>query len=328
MIAALPGVTGNFVTLGDGASLHGLVIQDLVRPASVGGAVVAVTSRQPNDSVSAQVAECEIINPNPVGSTPAGPTGRGLMAITRNGVGGAAPHEQSLVSVHLTQSIIHSPGGGDGVFTINFASGSQIELHLRRNVIGKLIVSGGVSRPNSTVGTTTLIQSSGNLYRSDNSTPNSIGWQLQAGSDAPMLAPLIAEATLNNKVSMHSVDDQIEGFVRAIVATGAQRMSAAAGAIASNEMELTLEGTRLTSTVMDFQLFGARNLAGPADGNELRVTMHNVIGSGLRTNTYLDMSGNLGVGNRLLFTGSLRAFSRTNDAISPLPGAQFFTAGR
>ena len=105
-------------------------------------------------------------------------------------------------------------------------------------------------------------------------------------------------------------------------------MSAAAGAIASNEMELTLEGTRLTSTVMDFQLFGARNLAGPADGNELRVTMHNVIGSGLRTNTYLDMSGNLGVGNRLLFTGSLRAFSRTNDAISPLPGAQFFTAGR
>ena len=27
-----------------------------------------------------------------------------------------------------------------------------------------------------------------------------------------MLAPLIAEDTLNNKLSMHSVDDRIEGF--------------------------------------------------------------------------------------------------------------------
>jgi hypothetical protein len=28
-----------------------------------------------------------------------------------------------------------------------------------------------------------------------------------------------------------------------------------------------------------------------ADGNELRVTMHNVIGSGSRANTYGDMTG-------------------------------------
>ena len=41
-----------------------------------------------------------------------------------------------------------------------------------------------------------------------------------------MIAPLIAEETLNNKLSMHSVDDRIEGFARAIVAAGAQRMSA------------------------------------------------------------------------------------------------------
>ncbi len=58
MIAALPGVTGNFVTLGDGASLQGLVIQDVVRPALTGGSVVVVSSRNPSDSVSAQVAEC------------------------------------------------------------------------------------------------------------------------------------------------------------------------------------------------------------------------------------------------------------------------------
>ena len=67
-----------------------------------------------------------------------------------------------------------------------------------------------------------------------------------------MIAPLIAEETLNNKLSMHSVDDRIEGFGRAIVASGGRRMSAAAGAIASNEMELILEGTRLSSTTSDF----------------------------------------------------------------------------
>jgi hypothetical protein len=143
-----------------------------------------------------------------------------------------------------------------------------------------------------------------------------------------MLAPQIAGETLNNKLSMHSVNDRIDGFARAIVAAGGARMSALAGAIASNEIELILEGTLMTSTTSDFQLLGARNLAGAADGNELRLTLHNVIGSGPRTNTYGDMSGNLGIGNRLIVTGNLNAFSHTNEAIQPMPGAQFFTAGR
>ena len=104
-------------------------------------------------------------------------------------------------------------------------------------------------------------------------------------------------------------------------------MSALSGAI-SNEMELILVGTRLDSTTSDFQLFGARNLAGVVNDSELRVTMHNVIGSGPRANTYGDMTGTLGIGNRLIITGNLNAFSRTNEAISPMPGAQFFTAGR
>jgi hypothetical protein len=143
-----------------------------------------------------------------------------------------------------------------------------------------------------------------------------------------MLAPVIAGETLNNKLSIHSIDDQIEGFGRAIVATAGMRMSAAAGVISSNEMELILEGTRVVSTVSDFQLFGARNLLGTANGNELRVTMHNVVGSGPRTNTYGDAASNLGIGNRLIITGNLNAFSRTNEAILPMPGEQFFTAGR
>ena len=335
LIAAMPGVTGNFVTLGDGASLQGLVIQDIVRPALTGGSVVVVSSRNPSDSVSTQVAECEIINPNPVtGPGLTGPVGRGLMAITRSPstFGGPVPHEQSLVSVHLTHSIIRSPGGGDGIFAINFASGSQIELQLRRNVIGKLGANGGVGRQEGIVGATTSIQSHGNLYRADNTAPTSIGWQLNGGSDAPMLAPVIAGETLNNKLSMHSVDDRIEGFGRAIVATAGMRMSALASAIDSNEMELILQGTRLrtllTSTTQDFMLFGTRNLLGTNNDNELRVTMHHVTGSGPRANTYGDAASNLGIGNRLIITGNLNAFSRTNDDILPLPGEQFFTAGR
>jgi hypothetical protein len=331
VIAAIAGVTGDFVTLNHGASLQGLVIQDIVRPALTGGSVVVVSSRNPSDSVSAQVGECEIINANPVtGPGLNGPVGRGLMAITRNrsGAGGAAPHEQSLVSVHLTQSIIRSPGGGDAIFAINNASGSHIELHLRENVVGKLGANGGISRPDSTVGASVLIQSIRNLYRPDTNALNLLGWQLQGGGDAPMLAPLIAEATLNNKLSVHSVNDRIEGFARGMTATGAQRMSALAGPITSNEMELILEGTCLESSTFDFQLFGARNLPGTADGNELRVTMRHVTGSGSRANTYGDAASNLGVGNRLIVSGNPNAFSQTNDAILPMPGEQFFTGGR
>ena len=332
VIAAMPGVSGDFVTLDDGASLQGLVIQDVTRPGTTGGGVVTVSSRHPGDSVSAQVAECEIINPNPVGATPDGPSGRGLLAITRNpSDAGVATHEQSLVSVHLTHSIIRTlaPAGADGIFIINFASGSHIEMHLRQNVIGRLSANGGVSRPDSTVGATVLIQSSGNLYRADTATAPT-GWVFNGGSDAP-IAGLIAEETLNNKLSMHSVDDRIEEFGRAITATAGMRMSALAGAISSNEVELILEGTRLASTTSDLQLFGTRSIpAGIAtgDGNELRVTMRNVIGSGPRTNTYGDTSSNLGIGNRLVIAGSLNAFSRTNEAILPMPGEQFFAAQR
>ena len=105
-------------------------------------------------------------------------------------------------------------------------------------------------------------------------------------------------------------------------------MSAAAGAIASNEVELILEGTRLLSTTSDFNLLGAGNLAGRVDDSELRVTMRNVVGSGPRANTYRDAATNLGIGNRLIISGSLNAFSQTNQAILPMPGAQFFAAGR
>jgi hypothetical protein len=356
VIAAVPGVTGDFVTLGNGASLHGLVIQDVARPADTGGVVVMVASRGPSASVWAQIVECEIINPNPGGANNAGATGRGLLAYTRNGPtsGGGVSHEQSVVSVRLTRSIIRSlvPAGADSIFALNNASRSHIYLHLHQNVMGRLTANGGVSRPDSTVDARLFILSSGNLYRADSVTALT-GWTLNGGTDAPMLAPLVAGETLNNKIWMYSFGDRIEGFGRAITATAGLRMSVAAGAISGNEIELTLLGTRLVSTavfdpitnstaVADVRLFGART--GPAgdvatgDGNVLRVTMRNVIGSApaglLRApvNDYGDaftsIGTNLGTGNRLMITGSPNDFSRTNQGIRPMPSVRFFTNSR
>jgi hypothetical protein len=330
VIAALPGVTGNFMTLGNGASLQGLVIQDVVRPAIEGGGVVAVWSRQPNDSVSAQVGECEIINLNPVGSPPLGVSGRGLVAMTLNPrpVNGAPMHEQSYVSVQMTRSIIRSPvGGSGGVFGTNGASGSHVEIHLRQNVIGGgLSGAGGGSRPDSTSGSTTLFQSHGNLYRAEVTSETSIGWNIQGGPDAPAVG--IPEETFNNRLSVHSVDDRIEGFGRAITAFAGRRNNALSAPSNSNELELILEGTRITSTVTDFVLRGASSaIAGMAagDGNETRVTMRNVTGSGPRANSYTDALPDLGVGNRLVISGNLRAFSNTNQNIEPMPDERFFS---
>jgi hypothetical protein len=57
--------------------------------------------------------------------------------------------------------------------------------------------------------------------------------------------------------------------------------------------------------------------------------MRNVVGSGPRANTYRDAANStLGSGNRLIISGSLMAFSQTNQAILPMPGAIFFTAGQ
>jgi hypothetical protein len=333
VITALPGVTGDFVTLGDGASLRGLVIQDIVRPAATGGAVVAVSSHRPDDSVSAHVLECDIINPNPLGRAPAGPTGRGLLAITRNPhlTSGEAPHARSFVSVDLTRSIIRSPAGGVGIFGANFAALSRIELQLRQNVIGGgLDAIGGSSRPDSVVGAFTFVQSIGNLYRPDSPTHSAAGWSLTGGADAPFPG-LIPEDTLNNTTHVHSIGDRLEGFRQGIQAVGGQRFTAVAGTSSSNQLDLILEGTRLVSAVSDLLFYGARSsIAGASVGesNELRVTMRHVIGSGPSTNQYHHALPDLGSGNRLVIAGSLVAFSNTNQAILPLPGKDFFTGGQ
>ena len=80
----MPGVTCDFVTLADGASLQGLVIQDLVRPATHG------RCRRGGLVYDTPVTLCRRRLTSARSSTPTrrrpgltGPVGRGLMAITR-----------------------------------------------------------------------------------------------------------------------------------------------------------------------------------------------------------------------------------------------------
>jgi hypothetical protein len=332
VIAAMPGVSGDFVSLGDGASLQGLVIQDVTRPGLIGGGVVTVQSRAPGDAVSVRIVECEIINPNSQVGGPAGPAGRALLVITRNPhfiPSGAPPHEQSRLSVALAHSITRAPAGGGGVFGLNNAGGSQIDLQLHQNVLGGLFnVAAGASRPDSVTGATLRVQSNGNLYRSDVAGATAPGWNLQGGADSNLAG---AEETRNNALWVHSVDDRLEGFSQGIFAAAGRRNFAPSAPSSSNELDLILHGTRVTSTGADFVFRGASSIvAGTAagDNNVMRVVMRHVIGSGPRANDYINSTANLGIGNQLLFTGTLNAFSRTNEAILPMPGAQFFTAER
>jgi hypothetical protein len=323
-------LAGDVLTLGNGSTLRNLVIEDVVGR-QVAGNPVAVVSRVAGDFISATIAQCEIINPNPalVG------TGRGVAVMTRNLNLGLdpPPHEGAVLHVEMMQSIVRSPGGGDGVFAINFASHSQIGLDLESNVIGGALgVSGGVGRPDAVTGAGVLIQSRRNLYRSDSPVPTAIGWALFGGADAPFV---VSGASTFNSLQIHSKNDTIEGFATGIAAAGGRRFGALSGPISSNRVEMNLLGTRVVTTTADLRLSGARSLVDgvfPDEGNTLHVVVHQASGSGPRANLYVDAatpsSGNLGAGNRLEIVGNANAFNQANDNFVPPPPAEFFTGGQ
>ena len=331
VLRATVGLAGDVLTLGDGSAVENLVIEDIVgRP--VAGNPVAVVSRVAGDFISATIAQCEIVNPNPalVG------TGRGVAVMTLNPNLGQdpPPHEGAVLQLEMTQSIIRSPGGGDGVFAINFASHSQIGLDLESNVIGGALGgSGGVGRPDAVTGAGLIIQSRHNLYRSDSPVPTANGWALFGGADAPFV---VSEASTFNSLQIHSKNDTIEGFATGIAAAGGRRFGALSGPISSNRMEMNLLGTRVVTTTADLRLSGGRSLVPgvfPDEGNTLHVVVHQASGSGPRANVYVDAAtappgGSLGAGNRLEIVGNANAFDQTNENFIPPPPAQFFTSGQ
>ena len=339
VLKSAPTLVGDFLTLGDGATLRRLVIADVARsvPPPQAGNVLAVVSRSPADFISASILECEVDNANPRGIAPSGPTGEGLAVFTRNPNGGQdpPPHGGSVLWVRMAQSIIRSANGGGGVFAINFAAGSQIGLVLERNVIGgELTATGGVSRPDSVSGSGVIIRSARNLYRSDTPSATPLGWNLIGGADSP--SPLFVSAATNfNSLEIHSNDDAIEGFATGISVIGGRRFSPLSAPSSSNRLDMYLLGARIETVTADLALFGAASFASgvpTGDGNTARILVRQATGSGPRANLYADsvtptMSG-LGVGNRLELVGSPNAFDRSNEGFVPAPPAEFFTLER
>jgi hypothetical protein len=335
VLRATATLAGNVLTLGNGSVLRNLVIEDVVGRGTAGNPV-AIVSRAAGDFISATITQCEILNPNPSGAAPAGPTGRGVAVVTRNPNAGMdpPPHDGAVLELEMTQSIVRSPGGGDGLFAINFASHTKIGLDLESNVIGGAMGGvGGVPRPDAVTGASVIIQSRGNRYRSDSAVPTGVGWTLLGGADAP--SPLfVSGASTFNSVRIHSKNDSIEGFENGIDATGGRRFAALSGPISSNSGEMNLLGTRVVTTTADLRLSGARSFVDgvfPDERNTLHVVIHQASGSGPRENRYGDVlappSGNLGAGNRLEIVGNANAFARTNEDFIPPPPAEFFTAG-
>jgi len=338
-------VPGSMLTLGNGATLRRLKVADL---ADRGGNVVSVLSRAPGDRVSASIVESEIINLSAMGANPEGPTGNGVLVLTRNPNLGADPaaHESAAITAGLARSVIRSPAGGVGVFAFNFAAMGKVSVSLAGNVVGGgIVANGGVSRPDAVHDAQVTIESHGNLYR-DNSpdpcaTPH-LGWNLTGGSGPP--APLPVPETSNNALRVHSVDDRVEGFASGVVATGSRRFFPApiAGPSTGNRVELELlRGTISTPScggapfVRDFDLAGAFSGGddfSPGQGNSVSVILQGMTGSGARFNRYesaLGPSGplapELAGGNRLEFAGSPRAFAATNARIDPAPGSEHFS---
>jgi hypothetical protein len=336
-------VSGNVLTLGNGSSIRDIAIEDL--PGRV-GTVVAIDSRSADDSLSATITEVEIMNPNVHAILGTGPSGCGVMAVTENA------HPGATISARMTRSLIHSPstGTGCGVFAFNFASLANLSVDLTDNVIGGgMIANGGVSRPSAVHDSKTTVNSRGNLYRDDSPNPcvsNHLAWNLAGGSGVP--APIQIGETAMNTLQLHSQSDRIEGFARAIVATGGRRFFAlpTAGPVTDNTLDLELIGATIStllcggaSFVSDFRMAGAlvtNASVAPGNGNTLRAVFRNVTASGTRSNTYSDVLGPtgplspslVGTGNLLEFAGSPRSFAQTNSNIDPAPPATLFTGGK
>jgi len=341
IIKAAPSLVGDVLTIGDGAAVRGLTVEDFLGRS---GGVVVVASREPGDSVSASIRDCEIIAPNFSGAAAKGPINRGLLVFTQNPALIPAPaphlppHENAVVTVRMEHCIVRCPRGATAVFATNFAARGHVTVSLIGNVFeGGLDATGGVSRPDKVEDALTTIRSRENLYVRPNHPSATLGWVINGGSSAPFA--LVAPGTSFNVIRVESDGDRIEGFPVGIFAIGGKRQTASSGPCSNNRTEVRLRDTRIQTEGLgarDFRLNAATTgLSGlPAgDGNMLTLRASGVTGSGPRANVYADTSGPVlpeafGFGNRLEIIGTPWAFERLNHDIVPTPPADFFVSSR
>jgi hypothetical protein len=352
-LRAAASLIGDILTLGDGSAVQGIAIEDVEDDVRTQwdhqGNLVVVSSRGQNSSVSASITACELVNPNDSNVVepwldssiiPSGPSGRGLLVITRNNNVGAdpPPDSGSHVSARMTGSIIRSFKDSPGLFAINFAPRGNVSVVLEGNVIGGGIdANGGVPRPDAVFDSVTDIQSRGNRYQSDVTNSGAFGWYIHGGSTAPFPLTTGMPGSTGNRLRMVSFDDVIQGYLYGIVALGAERFLPPqfADAPSNNRLDLELHRTQMHSHAGDFLLLGAYSDDSPdapfpaGDGNLLRALFNGVVGTGGQMNNYYTdgLSFIAGSNNRLQFVGNPNSFAATNQSIDPAPPAGEFTGG-
>lgn len=330
--AATP-FSGNLLTLGDDVTLQGLVIEHAV--GAVGNAV-NVASRAPGDLQAVTIVACEIVNPNPSGIGPGGPTGEGIALVTSNPNLGAEPppHEGAQIDLTLRRSIVRAEAGGAALFAINFAARGLITISLTHNLIaGNFRLVGAVSRPDPVSNAAMVVSSTGNVYSGRNLGVQLPGWQIYAGSTVP--APLPAAETRGNTVHFTSRNDRLEGFQLAVLAAGGVRSNALPGPAVDNRLDLKLQQLTISTPddgiSTDFSLHGALSLvdSAPGEGNELTVLARGVQGSGYRNNVYSSTTvqglPNADAANALSVVGTPEWFEAVNQDVLPAPEAAFFS---
>jgi hypothetical protein len=335
------GVNGDLLTLGNGSALRGLVLIDDPRANKErAGNVVSVVSRSPGDVVAGSIIECEIFSSNTKSFSMDGPTGRGVVAYTRNPVmQPRRPHYGATVAVQVERSIIHDTDDGGAVFVLNFASHANSRATLIRNrIFGTLIAGGAANRPETVDHATTVIEADHNLFVAPQD-GNVRGWLLIGASSGPHL-PSEAAGPAFNMLRVRSSADRIEGFANAIIAIAARRIVSGSGPLYGNTLDLQFEDLRIRSVganAADLQLHPAQALLDqdqpPLPGldagrhNTLRIQMSGSTGSGLRKNDYspCDDATHAESGNRLEFLGSAAEFTRSNSGFDPPPPSACFS---
>ncbi len=338
---------GDLVTLGNGAAISGLKLIDVTpvpaTPVPRNGNVVTLGSRGPGDSVTADIRDCEIVNPQSYGVTADGPAGHAIVILTRNPGrrDDPPPHEGAALKLHMLHSIVRATGNGGAVFALNFAARGRISVEFEDNRIeGPVSIAGGASRPDLVTHASTIFDSNRNLYTRNPGGLDRFAWRVIGGSSAHVPG-LAAPGASFNVAKVHSVDDRIEGVRVGILASAGRRWLGASGPVSDNHVDLDLTGTRIRTEgdeAADFALQGTlseeangvgREFAA-GDRNIVRAVMRGVTASpAQRANRYADVYGpsrpaDQGSGNRLEFAGTLAGFAVANPGISPAPPAEFF----
>jgi hypothetical protein len=311
--ANAPNFPGNLLTLGNQSSVRRVRLNGANQVGfdgdGRGGNVVAVASPGNDKTVSAAIAECELMNQIPSAGGRDGPTGGAILAYTRNPEGGTAPHENAVVTLRVTESILRTPPAGKAVFAMNFASRGKVTVNLTKNVVGgPLDVVGGLARPDEVRDARTTINSDGNLYKQQS---GAVAWQIFGGSTPPIPAGSNSKAD-SNTAGVDSKNDRIENFEKGIVAVGGRRLSSDHGNCSNNKVNLTLTGMKIAanpaSAAADFTFAGA---LGPFPAGENNAVVVEVL-AGITSDRlfYIDVRDvGVGTGNQLAFKGTLAAFT-------------------